>query len=225
MSWVSVRSTHSTSTPTSRSEVMAQAIRPWVCDTLNPTVRGPGGATSSGRPCSLVTNRHCRGIAAQKARQLQPRQRPADDEALLVGLEMEPRFARHFLGIQQPSIAVQPCPHRRVILADGEHVDDTLRVGIDHGMASTPSLSYGVGALAVRDPVQCDGGDGPWCPTIGAVARSGPLLWRGAEAPGQQRPHSKPLLVPRAVDRGAPQSVWRDGDRTGNGLRGLPAPE
>ena len=39
-------------------------------------------------------------------------------------------------------------------------------------MANTPSLSYGVGALAVRDPVQCNGGDGPWRPTIGAVARS-----------------------------------------------------
>ena len=76
------------------------------------------------------------GIAAQEARQLQPRQCPADDESLLVGLEMEPRFARHFFGTQQPSIAVQPCPHRRVILADGEHVDDTLRVGIDHAARS-----------------------------------------------------------------------------------------
>ena len=38
------------------------------------------------------------GIAAQEARQLQPRQRAADDEPLLVGVEVEPCLARHFLG-------------------------------------------------------------------------------------------------------------------------------
>ena len=35
-------STNSTSTPTSPVEAMAQATRPWVCETLNPTVRGTG---------------------------------------------------------------------------------------------------------------------------------------------------------------------------------------
>ena len=80
---------------------MAHAIRPWVCDTLNPTGPRAGGADQLGPSVLVGDELPLPGIAAQEARQLQPRQCPADDESLLVGLEMEPRFARHFFGTQR----------------------------------------------------------------------------------------------------------------------------
>ena len=36
-------------------------------------------------------------------------------------------------AVQQQAVAVQPRAHRRIILAHGEHVHDTLGVVIDHG--------------------------------------------------------------------------------------------